>query len=121
MSLPEDNQQLRKLSRAVMRGELSRSEYQQQRRRLIDSYTGDTGAADDVDTTNPGTLPAIPAQEATQPALPRAAAKNAKAATGPAAVAPASADGADHGDLWVGLAAVVAVLLVVAGALAWFW
>lgn len=116
MSLPEDNQQLRKLSRAVMRGEMTRAEYQQNRRRMIDSYTGDTGAADDTDLTDPGMRPAVTAVAAPMPAEPRQIETTAVRA--PVQV---TNEAADHGDLWIGLVAVIAVMLVIAGALAYFW
>lgn len=41
VGLSEDNQQVRKLSRAVMRGEINRDDYQRERRRFIDAYTGE--------------------------------------------------------------------------------
>lgn len=121
MSLPEENQQLRKLSRALMRGEMSRAEYQQQRRRMIDGHTGDTGAADDTDSTDPGNLPALSAaMESTQPTQTRMPVSDVTAVRAPL---PASAQTApaDHHDLWVGLAASLAVFLIVVGLLAYFF
>lgn len=111
MSLPDDNLQLRKLARAVMRGELDRAEYQKQRRALIDSYTGHAGAADDTDLTDPGNVPVLHVEPA--PAdLPPAA---STVPNQPALPTPARAD------LWIGLVAVIAVVLVVVGLLAYYW
>ena len=118
MSLPEDNQQLRKFSRAVMRGEMTRSEYQQQRRRMIDGYTGDTGAADDMDTTNPGDQPAVAALDSTLPKQARAGAPDITAVRAPLVV-PDQSQPADNRDLWVGLVASLAVFLIIVGLLAY--
>lgn len=41
MGVSEDSQQLRRLARAVMSGELTREEYRRQRRVLVDRYAGD--------------------------------------------------------------------------------
>lgn len=118
MGLHEDNQQLRKLSRAVMRGELERSEYQSERRRLVDSYTGETGAVDDVDATDPGTAAAVVMpNDATVPSQPRRPAQTAEDVP-----ARKSGDGSmPVHDVMLGLLAVLAVIGLVAGLLAWLW
>lgn len=120
MSLPEDNQLLRKYSRAVMRGEMTRPEYQQQRRRIIDSYTGDAGTDDDMDTTNPGGQAVLPAQDSTQPKQARAVAQEITSVRAPLK-APDREQTADNRDLWVGLVASLAVFLIVVGFLAYFF
>lgn len=120
MSLTEDNQQLRKFSRAVMRGEMTRSEYQLQRRRMIDGYTGDVDAVDDLDTTNPGDQAAIAPGDSTLPQQPRSTAQEVTSVRAPVK-APAQDSRADNRDLWVGLVASLAVFLVVVGFLAYFF
>lgn len=120
MSLPEDNQQLRKFSRAVMRGEMTRAEYQQHRRRMIDGYTGDTGAADDADSTDPGNMPALNAMESTQPTQTRAPVADVTGVR-PTLAKEDSTKSADHRDLWVGLVASLAVFLALVGVLAYFF
>lgn len=119
MGLADDNQQLRKLSRAVMRGELGRRDYQQQRRLIINAHTGD--ADDDSDLTDPGAS-AVPVVDTTAPTLAVANVDTRIATTGtqpPLALPPAAAT-AQGNDVWLGLGAVLIVLLVVAGALALF-
>lgn len=135
MSLTEDSQLLRQLARAVMSGELSRDEYRRQRRVVIDRYAGDAPLATrtlstvaDVpprvgaEHTQPNTLsPTVPYRspdgDITMMGGDRAARRAEPAAPEPSP--PASATG--HHDLWIGMAAVLLVLLAIGGMLAWFW
>ena len=120
MGLREDNQKLRQYARAFMYGELARDDYRRRRRELVDAYSGDPAAPAEVSGTAVRQL-----VDATAPNLPRAVA-NAPGQARVPLVDPA-ADRQDdaprhhrQGDVWIGLVAVLAVVAVVAGLLAFF-
>ncbi len=104
MGVSEDSQELHRLARAVMSGELTREEYRRQRRVLIDRHAGD--------------VPMIsqPLAALRDPVL-RASAEQAASNT---RTGNRRASGS-HADLWIGVAAVGIVLLAIAGLLAFLW
>ncbi|MFZ5724205.1 MAG: hypothetical protein ACOY33_11165 [Pseudomonadota bacterium] len=117
MTLGEDSEQLRKLARDVMSGDLTRDEYARRRRAVIDRYAGEAPVA--------VSLPDVPVLKAetdnTQPnvsVVPRPAGA-ASVQPDPSDRLPAAAGSAR--DLWIGMAAVGLVLLIVGGVLAYLW
>lgn len=112
MGLREDNDRLRELSRAVMRGELDQGTYRAQRRRMVDVLAGDPPSDEDSFLGDP-TMPGEAGASRQWPDPDR---------TAPGRLAVGAERPAIHsGDLWLGLAVVVGLVLAVAGLLAYFW
>lgn len=104
MGVSEDSQELHRLARAVMAGELTREEYRRQRGVLIDRHAGDVPM-----TSQPLAALRDPVLRAsTEQAASNALTGNRRAS-------------GNRADLWIGVAAVGIVLLVIAGLLAFLW
>lgn len=121
MGVTEESERLRRLAQAVMSGELARDEFRRERRAVIDRYAGDAAMGDAGGSTQPN------AARATDEALAVANGRGgrqrpaaAQAMRDPAVDQPGTGKPA-HGDLWIGVVVVAAVLLVVGGVLAFFW
>lgn len=135
MGIQEDSQQLRRLARAVMAGDLLPEEYRRQRRVLIDKYAGDGPVAgqplaavvvapsvpSEHTMPNGRTMPTVPFSRETDD-ITRIGGGEPRVGTGPADPV---ADGAPEEragsgrDLLVGVIAVALVVAVVAGLLAY--
>lgn len=112
MSLDADSIRLRTIAAAVISGDCPREEYLAERRRLLDLHAGEQ--------TPPGPVALSPAPESDtrpQPAL-----------TAPVPVMPPEQPGGDETvrgdsrrDLYLGIGAVVVVLALLWGLLAWAW
>jgi hypothetical protein len=138
MGIQEDSQQLRRLARAVMAGDLLPEEYRRQRRVVIDRYAGD-GPVAGQPLAAVVVTPAVPSEHTlpngrTMPTVPysrdsdditRIGGGAPRAASDPARLpdplvegAPAESAGGGR-DLVVGVIAVALVVAVVAGLLAY--
>lgn len=134
MGVTEDSEQLRRLARAVMVGELTRDEYRRQRRAIIDRHAGDVpmsaqplsavvepaARAGEHTVPNTLTLPTVPyRQQADDITRIEPAARTRPA---PALLVDPPADRPrQHGDLWIGVLVVAVVLICVGALLAFFW
>lgn len=131
MGVSEDSQQVRRLARAVMSGELTCDEYRRQRRVLIDRHAGDVPmTSPPVSTVGVGravpntlTEPTVPVSLADAD-IPTMAGGN-RTHPRQSAVMNDTAEGrpviGGRGDVWIGVVAVAIVLLIVGGLLAFFW
>lgn len=106
---------LRRMAREAMSGATTREQYAYNRRQVLDRYAGEEPlSAADADETQPG----IPVLEPVAPAPRPGPVTSAPVAPSP----PAPAVGADSArDLWIGVAAVVVVLLALGALLAYIW
>lgn len=138
MGVSEDSQQLRRLARAVMSGELTRDEYRRQRRVLIDRHAGDVpmtskplsavwepAARGGAEHTVPNTLtaPTVPYSNAGDDITMMAGGNQTRPRQAVVVDVPQPVRRASggHGDVWIGVVAVAIVLLVVGGLLAFLW
>lgn len=140
MGVSEDSQQLRRLARAVMSGELTREEYRRQRRVLIDRHAGDLPMTSQplaavlapvqragAEHTVPNTLttPTVPYRHADTDITmiggdDQGQTRRRQAVVLDEPLADRQAVGG-RGDLWIGVAVIAIVLLVAGGLFTLLW